>query len=81
VPHSSDDDDRTYRSREEVEEWKKRDAIPRFRSFLQEARVLDEEKERELRRKATSIVDNATEYAEKAPYPPAEAALEPVFAS
>jgi 2-oxoisovalerate dehydrogenase E1 component alpha subunit len=81
VPHSSDDDDRTYRSREEVEEWKKRDAIPRFRRLLHEDGLLDEEKERELRRKATNIVDDATEYAEKAPYPPAEAALEPIFAS
>jgi 2-oxoisovalerate dehydrogenase E1 component alpha subunit len=81
VPHSSDDDDRTYRSREEVEEWKKRDSLLQFGNFLQEAGLLDEEQERELRRKATSVVDDATEYAEKAPYPSAEAALEPVFAS
>jgi 2-oxoisovalerate dehydrogenase E1 component alpha subunit len=81
VPHSSDDDDRTYRSREEVEEWKKRDSLLQFRNFLQEEGLLDEEQERELRRKATSVVDDATEYAEKAPYPSAEAALEPVFAS
>jgi len=81
VPHSSDDDDRTYRSREEVEEWKKRDSILQFRNYLQEAGLLDEEQERELRRKATSVVDDATEYAEKAPYPSAETALEPVFAS
>ena len=27
VPHSSDDDDRSYRTRDEVEQWKKRDPI------------------------------------------------------
>jgi len=31
VPHSSDDDDRSYRSREEVEEWKIKGPINRFR--------------------------------------------------
>ena len=43
--------------------------------------LLDEEKERELRRKAVSVVDDATEFAENAPYPRPEAALEPIFAS
>jgi 2-oxoisovalerate dehydrogenase E1 component alpha subunit len=80
VPHSSDDDDRTYRSREEVEEWKARDAIPSFRRLLLEQGTLDEEKERGLRRKIADVVDDATDYAEKAPYPAPEAALEPVFA-
>ncbi len=31
VPHSSDDDDRSYRSREEVEAWKQKGPINRFR--------------------------------------------------
>ncbi|MCK9911011.1 thiamine pyrophosphate-dependent enzyme, partial [Microbacteriaceae bacterium K1510] len=34
VPHSSDDDDRTYRSREEVEEAKKKDPILLFAAYL-----------------------------------------------
>ncbi len=81
VPHSSDDDDRTYRSREEVEEWKQRDALITFRDRLRNDGLLDDEQERAMRRKATEAVNDATEYAEKAPYPPAEAALEHVFAS
>jgi 2-oxoisovalerate dehydrogenase E1 component alpha subunit len=81
VPHSSDDDDRTYRSREEVEEWKQRDALITFRDRLRNDGLLDDDKERAMRRKATEAVNDATEYAEKAPYPPAEAALEHVFAS
>jgi len=81
VPHSSDDDDRTYRSREEVEEWKQRDALVTFRDYLRKEGLVDDDKERAMRRKATEAVNDATEYAEKAPYPPAEAALEHVFAS
>lgn len=80
VPHSSDDDDRTYRSREEVEEWKARDAIPNLRAFLQKEGLLDDEKERQMRLKVAAVVDDATEYGDNAPYPAAEAALGPVFA-
>src|ERR671914_1462970 len=40
--HTSDDDDRTYRTREEVEEWRKKDPIPRFEDYLKGADVLDE---------------------------------------
>jgi TPP-dependent pyruvate/acetoin dehydrogenase alpha subunit len=75
------DDDRTHRSREEVEEWKARDAIPNYRRFLEGEGLLDEEKERGLRRKATSVVDNATEFADEAPFPRVDAALVPVFSS
>lgn len=81
VPHSSDDDDRTYRSREEVEKWKERDAILQFRQYLEEQDVLDEEKESELRRKVAQTVNDATDFAESAPYPPAETAMENVFAA
>ncbi|MCY0881031.1 MAG: thiamine pyrophosphate-dependent dehydrogenase E1 component subunit alpha, partial [Firmicutes bacterium] len=40
VPHSSDDDDRAYRSREEVAEWKKRDPLVQFERTLLEQGVL-----------------------------------------
>lgn len=81
VPHSSDDDDRTYRSREEVEKWRARDSLPTFRRYLLDEGAMDDEQERELRRKATEIVNDATEYGEQAPYPSEEAALWPIFAS
>jgi 2-oxoisovalerate dehydrogenase E1 component alpha subunit len=40
--HTSDDDDRTYRSREEVEEWRKKDPIPRFEEYLRSVDVIDD---------------------------------------
>ncbi|WP_286883457.1 thiamine pyrophosphate-dependent dehydrogenase E1 component subunit alpha [Aneurinibacillus sp. UBA3580] len=80
VPHSSDDDDRSYRSREEVEEAKKKDPILRFSVYLREVGLLTEEKEKELNEQAAREVDEATEYAENAPYPEPESALNHVYA-
>ncbi len=80
VPHTSDDDDRRYRSREEVEEWGKKDPIPRFQAYLEEHDLLDERTRDELAKKAAQEVDAATEYAENAPLPDPETALRHVFA-
>src|SRR5919197_4158112 len=43
-PHTSDDDDRTYRSREEVEEAKKNDSILKLGAYLNEQGILDDDK-------------------------------------
>ena len=43
VPHSSDDDDRSYRSREEVEEWKQKDPILRFQNYLMQEGLLNDD--------------------------------------
>jgi len=80
VPHSSDDDDRRYRSREEVEEWSEKDPIPRFQAYLEKHGLLDEKTRDELAKKAAQAVDAATEYAENAPLPDPETALKHVFA-
>jgi 2-oxoisovalerate dehydrogenase E1 component alpha subunit len=80
VPHSSDDDDRSYRSREEVEEAKKNDPILRFAAYLREVGLLTEEKEKEMMDRVVGEVDEATEYAENAPYPEPESTLRHVYA-
>jgi 2-oxoisovalerate dehydrogenase E1 component alpha subunit len=80
VPHSSDDDDRSYRSREEVEMWKKRDPLQRYEKVLRDRGILSDG---DVERIATSVmykVDDATEYAQQAPDPRPEDALGPVFA-
>ncbi|SEN21547.1 thiamine pyrophosphate-dependent dehydrogenase E1 component subunit alpha [Lihuaxuella thermophila] len=80
VPHSSDDDDRSYRAREEVEEAKKNDSLVIFRNYLMEAGILTEEKEQELNKQIAREVDEATDYAEKAPYPDPEETYKHVYA-
>ncbi|MRG86516.1 thiamine pyrophosphate-dependent dehydrogenase E1 component subunit alpha [Salinibacillus xinjiangensis] len=78
--HSSDDDDRAYRERDEVEEAKKKDAIFTFASYLKENGILTEDKEKELHSEIDKIVNEATDYAENAPYAEAESALKHVYA-
>lgn len=79
VPHSSDDDDRTYRTREEVEYWKKRDPILLARTYCFENHLLDQAKNEEFEKRAREIVDDANEFARSAPYPPPEEALNGVW--
>jgi 2-oxoisovalerate dehydrogenase E1 component alpha subunit len=80
VPHSSDDDDRTYRARSEVEEWKQRDPIKRFQAYLLEKGILTSELVEEVELRVREEVNEAQANAEAAPYPVPEAALFPVFA-
>jgi 2-oxoisovalerate dehydrogenase E1 component alpha subunit len=80
TPHSSDDDDRSYRSREEVAEWKSRDPILRMQSLLAESGAADAQTIDAIDAEARAEVDAAQSAAEAAPYPPAEAALGDVYA-
>lgn len=80
VPHSSDDDDRAYRSREEVEEAKKRDPILKYREYLLQEGILTEALVNEYEERVMKEVDEATDAAEKAPYADPESALLHVYA-
>ncbi|MBE2268419.1 MAG: thiamine pyrophosphate-dependent dehydrogenase E1 component subunit alpha [Anaerolinea sp.] len=80
VPHSSDDDDRSYRTREEVEAWKKKDPIMRFRRLLEEMGVLTQAIIDDYEVRARAAVDKAQAEAEAAPYPAPEDALGAVYA-
>lgn len=66
VPHSSDDDDRAYRSRDEVEEARRTDSLVRMRAYLLESEVLTEETDAELVASVQAEVNEATRYAEEA---------------
>lgn len=80
VPHSSDDDDRSYRSREEVAAWKAKDPIARFQKHLIEQGILTDALVAEYEDRARLEVDAAQLAAEEAPLPPGEAALGDVYA-
>ena len=80
TPHSSDDDDRTYRSREEVEENKKRDPLLLARTLLEKEGLLTAAQIDEMEAKAKTMVDEAVKAAEAAPYPAPEDAAYPVYA-
>lgn len=74
LPHSSDDDDRSYRSREEVAEWRQRDPLVVTRRRLRELGALNDEQDAEMQARVKAVVNDATDYAEAAPLPdPADA--------
>jgi 2-oxoisovalerate dehydrogenase E1 component alpha subunit len=79
-PHTSDDDDRTYRTREEVDEAKKRDSIIQFESYLKSSGILADDKIESLRKELKEQVDAAVDEAWNAADPEAESAVRHVFA-
>jgi pyruvate dehydrogenase E1 component alpha subunit len=54
----------TYRSREEVEHWKKRDPIPRIKAAIQHDFEVGEEELDQLDRKVQQVLDEAVAFAE-----------------
>lgn len=68
TPHTSDDNDMTYRTKAEVDEAKKHDGVKTFASYLRALDILTAEKENEMEAEILREIDEATEYAEKAPF-------------
>ncbi len=79
-PHTSDDDDRTYRSREEVEEARKKDPIIQFGTYLKKFGLINDDKIEALRAELKEGVDRAVDEAWSAPDPDPASALRHVFA-
>ncbi|MFJ7936937.1 thiamine pyrophosphate-dependent dehydrogenase E1 component subunit alpha [Peribacillus sp. NPDC096622] len=80
TPHSSDDDDRSYRTADEVAEAKTKDSIKTFGAYLKEVGIMDDDLEKQMNDEVMKIVNEATDYAENAPYPKAESAMNHVYA-
>jgi 2-oxoisovalerate dehydrogenase E1 component alpha subunit len=79
--HSSDDNDRTYRSREEVEEWRAREPLTKIRQYLLESNVATEDELAEIKKRIDAEVNDATDYAEAQPVPDAADTLMHVYAT
>ena len=80
LSHTTDDDDRTYRSHEEVAERRKDDPVPQFERCLIERSVLTEAGAAELKRSVLEEVNEATDRAEAMPYPAAGTLYDNVYA-
>lgn len=79
-PHSTSDNDLAYRTKEEVEENWKKDGVARLRNYLIDIGLWDEEKESDLTAQLNLELKEATEYADRAPYPKPEDTLLHVYA-
>jgi 2-oxoisovalerate dehydrogenase E1 component alpha subunit len=78
-PHTSDDDDSRYRSRDEVREWMAKDPLGRARKYLGEQGVSGEEIE-SIRRELDTEIEAAIAQAESEPDPLPEDAIKHVYA-
>jgi 2-oxoisovalerate dehydrogenase E1 component len=67
--HTSDDDDKLYRSAEEVELWRRKDPITLHRQYLVESRLLDEATEQKMDSEVNAAVAAAVAAADAAPEP------------
>lgn len=67
--HTSDDDDRTYRTKEEVAEWKEKDPIPRFEGYLKDHGLMGDKKIEDVRAETKQEVAEGAKAAEEAAFP------------
>jgi TPP-dependent pyruvate/acetoin dehydrogenase alpha subunit len=73
-------DEQTYKSKKEIEEWSKKDAIERFRRKLIEDGALTEEDMDRIDQEVEKEVEEAVKFAEDSPFPAPEETLEDVYA-
>src|ERR1700681_1428912 len=71
LSHTTDDDDRTYRTREEVELQRKLDPVPRFKRKLVSDGAITENSLKALEAEVTELVNRTTDEVETEPLPPA----------
>lgn len=78
-PHSSSDDQKKYRTEEELDEDLARDPIEMLKEILLQGKVITEEEESKLRVSVKEIISAAVEFAESKEEAPGESAEKYVF--
>jgi pyruvate dehydrogenase E1 component alpha subunit len=68
-----------YRTKEEIDEHKKRDPILTLQRLLLEEKTISDEEIKKMEREIQDIVQEAVEFAEKSPEPPLSALTEDVY--
>lgn len=70
----------SYRPKEEIEEWSKRDPLKIFKEKLLEMKVLTEKQADKIDQETLAEMDQAVKFAQESPFPEPEEALENVYA-
>ena len=78
-PHSTSDDPNRYRTKEEIEDWRKKDPIERFRSYLEARGYWTKEYEESLRREIEGELNSAILEQEKIEEPDLRTMFEDVY--
>jgi len=76
----SKSDANLYRTRDEISEWRKQDAIQRFSATLEKEGVLEKDEWREVEKWSKEEIEEAFAKADREPEPEPESALEDVYA-
>src|SRR6195256_4888869 len=76
----SEHDKAFYRTNEELAMWKSRDPIPTFTTYLQAGKILSADKLQEIEDRVAGTIDDAVEFAMKAPDPSPEDAVTDLYA-
>jgi len=67
--HTTADDPRRYQPAEEIDEWRARDPLPRFRAYLERRGLWNDEAETTAADEALSRIDSVVLQAEARPTP------------
>ena len=78
--HSSSDDQKKYRSQEELNEMLERDPIHQTERYLQRHRILSEEQMQQMREQTKTEVDRAADEADQEPAPRTDVILAHIYA-
>jgi pyruvate dehydrogenase E1 component subunit alpha len=72
-------DPEEYRTKEEVEEWRRHDPIGTFRAKLVDEGVLSDEDAEKLDEQAVKTVDEAVEFADNSPFPELDSLYDDIY--
>lgn len=76
----SKSDANVYRTKEEIESWKEKDAIQAFEKYLEENGILTHEEISEIEDRTRQMIEDAVQFAEESPYPSIEDIESDVYA-
>jgi len=78
--HSTSDNDLAYRTKDEVDHHRAKDAIPMLRDYLTGLGLWSDDREDELKQRQRAIIDEGQAYAEKASFQSPEDSVRYVYA-
>lgn len=78
--HTTEDDQRRYRSKEAIEADRAYDPLKKFVEYMQSVGLWDESIAKQVQEKVSAEIEDAQQYAENSPAPKPEEALTHVFA-
>ena len=77
--HSTSDPGK-YRTKQEVDEWKKKDPIARFKEYLIENKIATAKEVETIEKASEDAIEESVKFALSSPEPTLESAFEDVFA-